>query len=85
MGRIHPHLEGKVVAACDGGVVPRGEVGELLIRGYSVMTSGYYGDPRATAEAIDQVRVGLLRGCYLLSQGAVWKALSCPALRYRML
>eukprot|EP00884_Botryococcus_braunii_P000471 jgi/Botrbrau1/10424/Bobra.0133s0031.1 len=33
-------------------VVPRGQTGELCVRGYSVML-GYYGDPTATDEAID--------------------------------
>ena len=33
--------------------VPRGQPGELLTRGYSVM-QGYFGDPERTAEAIDR-------------------------------
>jgi HIP---CoA ligase len=32
--------------------VPRGEPGEIVVRGYNVM-SGYYQDPKATAETID--------------------------------
>jgi fatty-acyl-CoA synthase len=36
-------------------VVPRGEPGELLTRGYSVML-GYWDDPERTAEAIDRAR-----------------------------
>jgi len=32
--------------------VPRGEVGELCTRGYSVML-GYWGNPQATAEVLD--------------------------------
>ena len=51
VGRIHPHLEVKIVDA-DGKVVPRGETGELLTRGYSVML-GYWGDDERTREAID--------------------------------
>ena len=51
VGRIQPHVECKVVDA-EGEVVPRGENGELLVRGYSVM-QGYWGDPERTAEAID--------------------------------
>jgi fatty-acyl-CoA synthase len=51
VGRIHPHLEVKIVDA-DGRVVPRGETGELLTRGYSVML-GYWGDEARTREAID--------------------------------
>jgi len=51
VGRIHPHLEVKIVDA-DGRIVPRGETGELLTRGYSVML-GYWGDDARTREAID--------------------------------
>ncbi|KGF80479.1 AMP-binding protein [Massilia sp. JS1662] len=51
VGRIHPHLEVKIVDT-DGRVVPRGETGELLTRGYSVML-GYWGDDERTREAID--------------------------------
>ena len=51
VGRIHPHLEVKIVDT-DGKVVPRGETGELLTRGYSVML-GYWGDDARTREAID--------------------------------
>jgi len=51
VGRIHPHVEVKVVDP-NGRVVPRGEPGELLTRGYSVML-GYWDDPQRTAEAID--------------------------------
>ncbi|MBW8812090.1 MAG: AMP-binding protein [Caulobacterales bacterium] len=51
VGRVHPHLEAKIVDA-DGRIVPRGQSGEICTRGYSVMT-GYWGDPERTAEAID--------------------------------
>jgi len=51
VGRIQPHLEVKIVDA-EGEVVPRGTHGELLTRGYSVM-SGYWADPEQTAAAID--------------------------------
>ena len=54
IGRVHPHLEVKIVDA-EGRIVPRGEKGELLTRGYSVM-QGYWGDPEKTAEAIDTAR-----------------------------
>jgi hypothetical protein len=37
----------------EGRTLPRGETGELLTRGYSVML-GYWGDPDKTAEAIDE-------------------------------
>lgn len=51
IGRVHPHLECKIVDV-NGNTVPRGEAGELCTRGYSVML-GYWGDPEKTAEAID--------------------------------
>ena len=50
VGRIQPMLEAKVVDA-DGNVVPVGEKGELLVRGYSVM-QGYWGDEARTREAM---------------------------------
>jgi fatty-acyl-CoA synthase len=54
VGRIHPHLEVKIVDT-EGSVVPRGKSGELCTRGYSVMP-GYWGDAEKTAEVIDAVR-----------------------------
>jgi fatty-acyl-CoA synthase len=54
IGRVHPHLEVKIVDA-QGHIVPRGEKGELLTRGYSVML-GYWGDEERTREAIDAAR-----------------------------
>ncbi|MDH7784916.1 fatty-acyl-CoA synthase [Ochrobactrum sp. 19YEA23] len=51
VGRIHPHLEVKIIDA-DGRIVPRGEKGELLTRGYSVMR-GYWNDPQSSAGAVD--------------------------------
>jgi len=55
VGRIHPHVEIKVVDPTTGGVVPHGTAGELCTRGYSVML-GYWNNPTATAEAIDAAR-----------------------------
>ena len=55
VGRVHPHVEVKVVSPETGRVVPRGEPGELCTRGYSVML-GYWNDPERTAEAIDRGR-----------------------------
>ncbi len=54
VGRIHPHVEVKIVDA-DGRIVPRGVAGELCTRGYPVML-GYWGDPERTREAIDAAR-----------------------------
>ncbi|MFG0849806.1 AMP-binding protein [Pseudomonas sp. FYR_2] len=51
VGRTQPQLENKLVDA-DGCIVPRGEIGELCTRGYSVML-GYWNNPQATADAID--------------------------------
>lgn len=52
VGRIHPHVQVKLVDA-EGKVVPRGSRGELLTRGYNVMR-GYWGDPEKTAECLDE-------------------------------
>lgn len=52
IGRVHPHVEIKVVDAVTGETVPRGEAGEFCTRGYSVML-GYWKDEEKTAEAID--------------------------------
>ncbi len=51
VGRVHPHLEVKLVGE-DGATVPRGTPGELCTRGYAVMR-GYWEQPERTAEAID--------------------------------
>ncbi len=52
IGRVHPHVEIKVVDPVTGEVLPRGETGEFCTRGYSVMI-GYWEDDEKTAEAID--------------------------------
>ncbi len=52
VGRVHPHVEVKVVDPVTGSTVERGMSGELCTRGYSVML-GYWDDPERTAEAID--------------------------------
>jgi len=51
VGRIHPHVEVKIVDE-NGRTVPCGAKGELLTRGYSVML-GYWDDEAKTREAID--------------------------------
>jgi fatty-acyl-CoA synthase len=51
VGRVHPHVEAKVVDP-EGRVVPTGAIGELCTRGYCVML-GYWDDPERTQEAID--------------------------------
>ena len=50
VGRIHPHLEVKLVDE-RGRTVPVGQEGELWTRGYSVM-NGYWGDTAMTSESI---------------------------------
>ena len=52
VGRVHPHVEIKVVDPATGELVPRGTAGELCTRGYSVML-GYYQNRAATTQAID--------------------------------
>ncbi|MGI8506366.1 MAG: AMP-binding protein [Solirubrobacteraceae bacterium] len=55
VGRVHPHIEVKIVDPDSGETIARGESGELCTRGYSVM-SGYWNDPERTAEVIDGER-----------------------------
>jgi fatty-acyl-CoA synthase len=55
VGRVHPHVEVKISDPVTGATVPRGQPGELLTRGYSVML-GYWDDVERTAEAIDTTR-----------------------------
>ena len=52
VGRVHPHLEVKIVDPETGLTVPCGTPGEFCTRGYSVML-GYWDQPDKTAEAID--------------------------------
>jgi fatty-acyl-CoA synthase len=51
VGRIHPHVECKIIDESGDTVAP-GVQGELCTRGYSVM-KGYWGDPERTTESID--------------------------------
>ena len=51
-GRAIPGLE-VIIADPEGREVPRGQPGEILIRGYNLMR-GYLDDPEQTAEAIDE-------------------------------
>jgi fatty-acyl-CoA synthase len=55
VGRVHPHVEVKVIEPETGLVVPCGVPGELCTRGYSVML-GYWGDEEQTRAAIDSAR-----------------------------
>ncbi len=51
VGRVHPHVEVKVIDPVTGRLVPRGSTGELCTRGYSVMR-GYWNAPEQTAEVL---------------------------------
>jgi fatty-acyl-CoA synthase len=53
VGRIHPHVEAKVIDPATGRILPREAPGELCTRGYLVML-GYWENDEATAEAIDR-------------------------------
>jgi fatty-acyl-CoA synthase len=55
VGRVHPHLEIKIVDPVTGLTVPRGTPGEFCTRGYSVML-GYWNEPEKTAEVVDRAR-----------------------------
>ena len=52
VGRVGPHLEIKIVDPLTGETVPRGQAGEFMTKGYSVML-GYWEQPDKTAEAIE--------------------------------
>ena len=53
VGRVHPHVEIKIIDPRSGECVGRGIRGELCTRGYCVML-GYWNDAEQTAHAIDQ-------------------------------
>ncbi len=55
VGRVHPHVEVKVIDPATGLTQPRGTPGELCTRGYSVML-GYWEEAEKSAEAIDAAR-----------------------------
>jgi fatty-acyl-CoA synthase len=54
VGRTQPHLEHKIIDD-RGRIVPRGNIGELCTRGYSVML-GYWNDLEATRRDLDGAR-----------------------------
>ena len=55
VGRVHPHVEVKIIDPETGLVLPRGVPGELCTRGYSVML-GYWDDEEQTRGVIDAAR-----------------------------
>ena len=52
VGRVHPHLEIKITDPTSGETVKRGQAGEFMTKGYSVML-GYWEQPDKTAEAVE--------------------------------
>ncbi len=50
VGRVHPHVEVKVIDP-EGAILPRGVRGEVCTKGYSVM-QGYWDDNERTTESI---------------------------------
>jgi fatty-acyl-CoA synthase len=52
VGRVHPHVEVKIVDPSSGRTVARGTPGEQCTRGYNVML-GYWNNDQATRSAID--------------------------------
>lgn len=52
IGRVHPHLEVKIIDPSTRDTVERGQTGEFCTRGYSVML-GYWNDEEKTRESID--------------------------------
>lgn len=55
VGKVHPHLEIKIIDPDTGKIVPRNTPGELCTRGYSVMLK-YWNNPEATAMVLDEGR-----------------------------
>lgn len=55
VGTNLPHQEVKIIDISTGETLAVGQGGEICFRGYHIMR-GYYGDPAATAEAIDENR-----------------------------
>jgi fatty-acyl-CoA synthase len=53
VGKVHPHVEIKIIDPKTGKIVPHGERGELCTRGYSVML-GYWNDSEGTNKVIDR-------------------------------
>ncbi len=52
VGRVHPHVEIKIIDA-EGRTVPPDQTGEICTRGYSVML-GYWNDDEKTRASIDE-------------------------------
>jgi fatty-acyl-CoA synthase len=52
VGRVHPHVEIKIIDPATGATALRGSPGEQCTRGYGVML-GYWNDEAATRQAVD--------------------------------
>jgi fatty-acyl-CoA synthase len=55
VGKVHPHLEIKIIDPETGHLLPRNTPGEFCTRGYSVMLK-YWNNPEATRAVIDEGR-----------------------------
>lgn len=55
VGRVHPHVEIKIIDPNTGKIVPVGQEGEFCTRGYSVMLK-YWKNEEATNKVIDEAR-----------------------------
>jgi fatty-acyl-CoA synthase len=55
VGKVHPHVEIKIIDPVTGNILGRGETGELCSRGYIVMR-GYWNNEEATRLAVDAAR-----------------------------
>ncbi len=53
VGRVHPHVQVRIVDSATGATLGFDEPGELCTKGYSVML-GYWDNPQGTAEAVDK-------------------------------
>ncbi|MFC0042719.1 acyl-CoA synthetase [Actinomadura rayongensis] len=68
-GRAAPHAEVRIVDG-DGAEVPRGQVGEVAVRGANVML-GYWRDPEQTARAVQDGWMHTGDGAYMDDDGYV--------------
>jgi fatty-acyl-CoA synthase len=53
VGKVHPHIEIKIINPETGDILPRNQRGELCTKGYSVM-KGYWNNDQVTHQVIDE-------------------------------